>query len=413
MEPSMSIQEDTTHMATTAEIIQTLRALQEQVLRLQERQEETFRGIETNRVGMRERMEIQEENRTAPSTTVKATTGPKPSPPADFDGERAKGRPFLNSVKWYMRSRGSEFRDDAHRIAWTLSFMKGGRALTFVNQVTRHTEIEGMLPYEDWTVFWKELEDRFLPLDESEEAMNLLETEKYFQGRRTVDDYCDQFQDLVDHAGYGEGKQVVMKFRKGLEATIADAVATMKEGRPKDDDLKAWIRTAKDIARERVRNDAFNTAARKDKYIPKTITNTNFKTSNPMRGILPVPSLPAFTPNRNPSTPIARPQHNTESYVAPLKPKNDIPVPMEVDASKQKGRFPVVCHRCGQAGHYKHQCPLRYDVRYMSSEELEDCLQDQLTREDTAEVARTGIEGEKESEPVEAMPERHFQESDE
>jgi hypothetical protein len=252
MDPNMSTQDNVAHATTTAEIIQTLRALQEQVLRLQERQDKTFRRMDTNRGGTREGMDTQEENPLPPNpistnAQTKPLTGPKPSLPTDFDGDRTKGRSFLNSVKWYMRSRGNEFRDDAHRVAWTLSFMKGGRALTFINQVTRHTEIEGTLPYDSWSTFWKELEDRFLPLDEGEEAMNTLETEKYFQGKRTVDDYCDQFQDLVDHVGYGGGKQVVMKFRKGLETTIADAVATMKEGRPKDDivhGFASWLPTS-------------------------------------------------------------------------------------------------------------------------------------------------------------------------
>jgi hypothetical protein len=413
----MSTQEDVAHTTSTAEIVQTLRALQEQILRLQERHDEAFRNLGADRRGMREEMDTREENRivsnsTSETTQTKTITGPKPSPPADFDGDRTKGRSFLNSVKWYMRSRGKEFRDDAHRIAWTLSYMKGGRALTFVNQVTRHTELEGTLPYENWTAFWQELEDRFLPLDESEEAMNMLETERYFQGRRTVDDYCDQFQDLVDHAGYGDGRQVVMKFRRGLEATIADAVATMKEGRPKDDDLKGWIKTAKDIARYRARNDAFNQAARKERYTPRSMVNTTLKPTNPVRGTLPSPGPSNPFTLRTPLVPPTRPTASVESPLPAPKPKNDTPVPMEVDASRPRGRFPITCHRCGQAGHYKHQCPFRYDVRYMSSEELEDCLQDQLTKEDMVEN-KERVAVEEDTERTETPAEEHFREGNE
>jgi hypothetical protein len=417
MDPALPMQDDITRTVTTTEIMQTLQALQEQVLRLQERQEETLRRGETNTARIRDGMDVQEDrfpsNSVPTMTSARPLTGPKPSPPTDYDGDRAKGRSFLNSVKWYLRSRGNEFRDDAHRIAWTLSFMKGGRALTFVNQVTRHTEVEGTLPYLDWTAFWQELEDRFLPLDEGEEAMNTLETERYFQGKRTVDDFCDQFQDLVDHAGYGSGKQVVMKFRKGLETTVADAVATMKEGRPKDDDLPGWIRAAKDIARQRVRNDAFNVATRKDRYVPKGVVNTTFKPSNPVRGVIPMPYLPTTLPMRAPVSSAAHPTSGIEPPTTTPKPRNDTPVPMEVDASKSRGRFPIVCHRCGQTGHYKYQCPLKYDVRYMSAEELEDCLQEQLTREDVTEAERGDERRERETELAEVSNQEDFQEGNE
>jgi heme oxygenase len=122
-------------------------------------------------------------------------------------------------------------------VSWTISFLKDGRALTFANQITRYVERYGNLPYTDWKSFWKILEEHFLPLDESEEAANMLETDKYFQGKSTVEDYCDQFQDLVDHAGYAEGRHLVMKFRKGLETEVSDKVAMLQERRPEDDDI--------------------------------------------------------------------------------------------------------------------------------------------------------------------------------
>jgi hypothetical protein len=294
-----------------------------------------------------------------------------------------------------------------------LSYMKTGRALTFVNQVTRHTEMEGALPFADWSTFWKELEDRFLPLDESEEAMNLLETDKYFQGRRTVDDYCDQFQDLIDHAKYTDGKQIVMKFRKGLENTVADAVATLKEGRPADNDMQGWIKAAKDIARQRFRNEAFNTSVRKDRVISKP-PNAPFTRNHTY---LRPPFLSKETPTITAPKPIlpilTKPSPSTEGNSVMTKPKQEGPVPMEVDASRQRGRFPITCHRCGQVGHYQNQCPRRYDVRYMSSTELEDCLQEQLAIEDVAEAMSHGEPDEAGPEPEEKEGKEDFLQGDE
>ena len=39
----------------------------------------------------------------------------------------------------------------------------------------------------------------------------------YFQGKRTVDHYLDQFRDLIYDSGYTDPKTIVVKFRRGLD----------------------------------------------------------------------------------------------------------------------------------------------------------------------------------------------------
>jgi hypothetical protein len=101
-----------------------------------------------------------------------------------------------------MKIRRDSFQNYEQMIAWTLSFMREGRALTFTNQVTHYLEKNGVVPYISWDTFWKELETQFIPTDEGEEAINTLETNKYFQGRKTVDDCIS----------YENSHQVIMKF---------------------------------------------------------------------------------------------------------------------------------------------------------------------------------------------------------
>jgi len=48
-------------------------------------------------------------------------------------------------------------------------------------------------------------------------AINVLETTAYFQGKRSVDDYLDQFRDLIYNSGYTDLKTVVVKFHRGLD----------------------------------------------------------------------------------------------------------------------------------------------------------------------------------------------------
>ena len=44
-------------------------------------------------------------------------------------------------------------------------------------------------------------------------GVNILETTSYFQGKWTVDDYLDQFKDLIEDSGHTEPKTIVVKFR--------------------------------------------------------------------------------------------------------------------------------------------------------------------------------------------------------
>jgi len=46
--------------------------------------------------------------------------------------------------------------------------------------------------------------------------MNVLETTSYFQGRWSVDNYLDQFKDLIEDSGYSDPKTIVVKFCRGL-----------------------------------------------------------------------------------------------------------------------------------------------------------------------------------------------------
>src|SRR5215813_12235713 len=273
---------------TQVDVIQAISVLQEHISTLQERQEKMLEVLSVH--DLRRSTQVSEEGDlpalapppvlegnlhdlncegfrhcsllpVVPSSGSRYTSGPKPAMPSEFDGSRSTGRAFLNSVLWYMRVKGHEFTNVTQMVAWTLSFMKTGRALTFANQVARQTQKDDMIPYAHWKAFWTELEDRFLPVDERDQAMNTLETDQYFQGEQAVDDYCDDFQDLVDHACYTEGRPLVMKFRKGLATNIADQVA-MLQGGPTDHDLPGWIKAAKNIARLHLRNEAFNQAVR-------------------------------------------------------------------------------------------------------------------------------------------------------
>ena len=55
--------------------------------------------------------------------------------PLDFDGDRKKGRTFLNSCELFYTLCPLDFVNDQARVLWTLSFMKTGCTNSVVEQL--------------------------------------------------------------------------------------------------------------------------------------------------------------------------------------------------------------------------------------------------------------------------------------
>jgi hypothetical protein len=52
-----------------------------------------------------------------------------------------------------------------------------------------------------------------------------LKSDQYFQGKRNVDVYTDEFKELIALSGYTDPIAVVLKFRRGLHPTTQDEIA--------------------------------------------------------------------------------------------------------------------------------------------------------------------------------------------
>jgi len=112
-----------------------------------------------------------------------------------------------------------------------MSYIKTGCAGHWATREFEQEAKNGSFHFIDWLDFEDEFRNDFMPLDSEAAAINVLETTTYFQGKWTVNDYLDQFRDLIYNSGYTNLKTVVVKFHQGLDRRISTALAGMASGR--------------------------------------------------------------------------------------------------------------------------------------------------------------------------------------
>ena len=142
-----------------------------------------------------------------------------------------------------------------------------------------------------------------------------------------MDDYIDEFSELVDEAGYTDGLVIVMKFRKGLDRDIQDRIAEMVQGRPNYADPQGWYNAAQLLDANKSAHQAFHGSQKTAPLVPNT------------RSIFPV------TRNTGPAHTNPGPTVNfrPSAYLGVPARGSNIPVPMEVDATHQRNTIPMLC----------------------------------------------------------------------
>ena len=93
-------------------------------------------------------------------------------------------------------------------------------------------------------------------------VLTKLEGTSWYQARDMVENYIDQFQELIDVVEYDDDKTIVIKFWKELDPAIQNKVALTGDNTPDFDDLEGWYEAAWKVTQNQEANEAFVESSR-------------------------------------------------------------------------------------------------------------------------------------------------------
>jgi hypothetical protein len=307
------------------------------------------------------------------TTTLQAShpSRVKPGIPSHFDGDRAQGRAFLTSCELYISLTQLDFIDDQVRIHWALSYFKGGCAASFAERILHQELRSGKMCFASWREFTEEFVVTFCPENEATMALMRLESDRYFQAKRNIEAYIDEFKDLVNLSSYTDPIAIVLKFRRGLTLMTLDRIAESGMDRPSDMDFDGWFKAARRLDLNRLANEAFHLASRRP---PTHSTPTPTTYSAP-------PCAPFSFIRSHPPAAVTPAAMHAPSHTLPPG------IPMDVDRTRAFKPLAQTCYRCGQTGHISKECDRRHDVRHMTLDEEDKFIQRIMANRDAAVVA--------------------------
>ena len=135
--------------------------------------------------------------------------------PQIFDGTPAKVGRFISACKLYirMRMRGESVEG---QVQWILSYVQGGSVDVWKENIMEELEL-GEIEYELAEEFLIGLKKEFG--GEEEESVKAAELRKLEQGRRTMEEFVQEFKRAARGSRY-EGRPLVEEFKRGMNGGI-------------------------------------------------------------------------------------------------------------------------------------------------------------------------------------------------
>jgi len=114
----------------------------------------------------------------------------KVTTPNEYDSARDKADSFLKQLTLYFRDRAADFTSESDKIIFPLSYMKGGTARSWADQITKGI-LDGQNPYANFPAFQMEFKKYFSDPDAAATARCKLKL--VHQGGQSVDEYTSEF----------------------------------------------------------------------------------------------------------------------------------------------------------------------------------------------------------------------------
>jgi len=174
--------------------------------------------------------------REAISRKVGRGGGAEVAKPQIFDGMTSKVAGFISVYKLYIRMRLREELVEG-QIQWILSYIQGGTADVWKENIMEELEA-GELEYETAEEFLTSLKKEFR--GGKEELVKVVELRKLEQGRKTMEEFVQEFKRVARGSGY-KGRPLVEEFKRGMNEVIR---RKLMEAENQLGSIEQWYRRA-------------------------------------------------------------------------------------------------------------------------------------------------------------------------
>jgi len=253
---------------------------------------------------------------------------------------------FLTQLAQYFE--GRKVFDDATKVAYTLSLLRGKTAGKWAQAMAKEKESAEQLPawVDDWEIFMLRFRGQFSDPDPTNTAIHKLGLLK--QGTMTCDEFNNEFRILMVDTGYND-PALIQQYKAGLNPNLIRQVYGLAQ-MPKT--LEGWFHWAARFDRQQRQ---YNRETAQKKVFTPTTTTTTFKPRSSAFSA-PPSSIPPTT--------------HTNTYTP--APRQSFPIPMEVDSTwKRAPTRQVICYRCKKPGHIQARCTSAINLASMDYNALQ------------------------------------------